>query len=150
MSENQIIHGDGSCQMENNIDKVENVVIDSKNFNNYHNSIVINLTVNVTGDSSEAEISKIIKTATERLQIGLKEILKTNFDGEGRTEHPTYQLEGDAEALADLLTEVNQKTDLEQKASCVFISHYHHFQRADLTLSQVVSLCHQISKKKKS
>lgn len=150
MSENQIKHSDGGCQMENNIDKVENLVVEPKNFNNYHNSIVINLTVNVAGDSSEAEISKIIKTATERLQIGLKEILKTNFDGEGRTEHPTYQLEGDAEALADLLTEVNQQTDLEQKSSCVFISHYHHFRRDDLTLSQVISLCHQISKNEKS
>lgn len=150
MSENQIKHSDGGCQMENNIDKVENLVVEPKNFNNYHNSIVINLTVNVAGDSSEAEISKIIKTATERLQIGLMEILKTNFDGEGRTEHPTYQLEGDAEALADLLTEVNQQTDLEQKSSCVFISHYHHFRRDDLTLSQVISLCHQISKNEKS
>lgn len=150
MSENQIIHDDRSSQHENQIDRVENFVVEPKNFNNYHNSIVINLTVNVTGDSSEAEISKIIKTATERLQIGLKEILKTNFDGEGRTEHPTYQLEGDAEALADLLTEVNQETDLKQKSSCVFISHYHHFRRDDLTLSQVISLCHQISKNEKS
>lgn len=150
MSENQIIHDDGSSQRENQIDRVENFVVEPKKFINYHNSIVINLTLNVTGYSSEAEISKIIKTATEKLQIDLKEILKTNFDGEGRTGHPIYQLEGDAEALADLLTEVNQETDLEQKSSCVFISHYHHFQRANLTLSQVVSLCHQISQKKKS
>lgn len=150
MSENQIIHGDGSCQMENNVDKVENLVVEPNNFNNYHNSIVINLTLNVTGDASETEISRIIKTATERLQIGLKKILRTNFDGEGRTEHFTYQLEGNAESLANLLTDVNQETKLEQKSSCVFISYSHHFRRDDLTLSQVISLCHQISHKKKS
>lgn len=35
MSENQIIQGDGSCHMENNVDKVENLVVEPKNFNNY-------------------------------------------------------------------------------------------------------------------
>ena len=100
MSENQIIHGNGSSQMENNVDKVENLVVEPKNFNNYHNSVVVNVTINVLGDMSIADLPKI-----------------------------------------------NQKTDLEQKSSCVFISHSHHFRRDDLTLSQVISLCSQISKK---
>lgn len=82
MSENQIIHSDGNCQMENNVDKVENLVVEPKNFNNYHNSIVINLTVNVTGEASEEEISRIIKAATTSFSIEFKKIMKTNFDGE--------------------------------------------------------------------
>lgn len=147
MSENQIIHGDGSCQMENNIDKVENLVVEPKNFNNYHNSIVVNLTVNVTGDASEEEISRIIKTATASLSIEFKKIMRTNFDGEYQAEIPTYQLKGNADAMEKLLTEINQKTDLERKSSCVFISHTHHFRRDDLTLSQGIFLCSQISKK---
>ncbi len=147
MSENQIIHGDGSCQMENNIDKVENLVVEPKDFNNYHNSIVVNLTVNVTGDASEEEISRIIKTATVSLSIEFKKIMRTNFDGEHQAETPTYQLEGDVSAIQKMLTEINQKTDLEQKSSCVFISHSHHFRRDDLALSQVIFLCSQISKK---
>lgn len=147
MSENQIIHDDGSCQMENNIDKVENLIVEPKDFNNYHNCIVVNLTVNVTGDASEEEISRIIKTATASLSIEFKKIMKTNFDGEHQAETPTYQLEGDVSAIQKMLTEINQKTDLEQKSSCVFISHSHHFRRDDLTLSQVISLCSQISKK---
>lgn len=147
MSENQIIHGDECCQMEDNIDKVENLVVEPKNFNNYHNSIVVNLTVNVTGDVPEEEISRIIKTATASLSIEFKKIMRTNFDGEHQAETPTYQLEGDVSAIQKMLTEINQKTDLEQKSSCVFISHSHHFRRDDLTLSQVISLCSQISKK---
>nr|WP_294704550.1 hypothetical protein [Prevotella sp.] len=147
MSENQIIHGDECCQMENNIDKVENLVVEPKNFNNYHNSIVVNLTVNVTGDVPEEEISRIIKTATASLSIEFKKIMRTNFDGEHQAETPTYQLEGDVSAIQKMLTEINQKTDLEQKSSCVFISHSHHFRRDDLTLSQVIFLCSQISKK---
>lgn len=150
MSENQIIQGDGSCHMENNVDKVENLVVEPKNFNNYHNSIVVNLTVNVTGDASEEEISRTIKTATVRLSIEFKKIMRTNFDGEHQAETPTYQLEGEVSAIQKLLTEINQKTDLKQKSSCVFISHSHHFRRDDLTLSQVISLCHHISKNKKS
>lgn len=147
MSENQIIHGDECCQMENNIDKVENLVVEPKNFNNYHNSIVVNLTVNVTGDVPEEEISRIIKTATASLSIEFKKIMRTNFDGEHQAETPTYQLEGDVSAIQKMLTEINQKTDLEQKSSCVFISHSHHFRRDDLILSQVIFLCSQISKK---
>ena len=147
MSENQIIHGDECWQIENNIDKVENLVVEPKNFNNYHNSIVVNLTVNVTGDVPEEEISRIIKTATASLSIEFKKIMRTNFDGEHQAETPTYQLEGDVSAIQKMLTEINQKTDLEQKSSCVFISHSHHFRRDDLTLSQVIFLCSQISKK---
>ena len=147
MSENQIIHGDECCQMENNIDKVENLVVEPKNFNNYHNSIVVNLTVNVTGDVPEEEISRIIKTATASLSIEFMKIMRTNFDGEHQAEVPTYQLEGDVSAIQKLLTEINQKTDLEQNTSCVFISHSHHFRRDDLTLSQVIFLCSQIPKK---
>lgn len=89
MSENQIVNGDGSCQ-QNNIEKVENVVVEPKNFNNYHNSVVINLTLNVTGDISDAEISRIIKTATASLSIELKEIMRTNFDGEWKTVRSTF------------------------------------------------------------
>lgn len=147
MSENQIIHGDGSCQMENNVDKVENLVVEPKNFNNYHNSIVVNLTVNVTGDASEEEISRIIKTATASLSIEFKKIMKTNFDGEHQAETPTYQMEGDADAIKEVLTELSQKTELEQKSAFCFFSYTHHFRRDDLTLSQVISLCSQISKK---
>ena len=147
MSENQIIHGDGSSQMENNVDKVENLVVEPKNFNNYHNSVVLNVTINVLGDMSNADLPKIKETFTTSLNISLKEIFRTNFDGEHQAETPTYQLEGEVFAIQKLLTEINQKTDLEQKSSCVIISHSHHFRRDDLTLSQVISLCSQISKK---
>ena len=147
MSENQIIYGDGSSQMENNVDKVENLVVEPKNFNNYHNSVVVNVTINVLGDMSNADLPKIKETFTTSLNISLKEIFRTNFDGEHQAETPTYQLEGEVFAIQKLLTEINQKTDLEQKSSCVFISHSHHFRRDDLTLSQVISLCSQISKK---
>lgn len=147
MSENQIIHGDGSSQMENNVDKVENLVVEPKNFNNYHNSVVVNVTINVLGDMSNADLPKIKETFTTSLNISLKEIFRTNFDGEHQAETPTYQLEGEVFAIQKLLTEINQMTDLEQKSSCVFISHSHHFRRDDLTLSQVISLCSQISKK---
>lgn len=145
MSENQIVNGDGSCQ-QNNIEKVENVVVEPKSFNNYHNSVVINLTLNVTGDISDAEISRIIKTATASLSIELKEIMRTNFDGEGQIEKPTFQLKGDAEAIQELLTQVNQKTNLEMKSTFCFTSFSYHFRRDNLTLSQVLSLCGQISK----
>lgn len=149
MSENQIVNGDGSCQ-QNNIEKVENVVVEPKNFNNYHNSVVINLTLNVTGDISDAEISRIIKTATASLSIELKEIMRTNFDGERQTEKPTFQLKGDAKAIQELLTHVNQKTNLEIKSTFCFTSFSCHFRRDNLTLSQVLSLCGQISKMEKS
>ena len=149
MSENQIINGDGSCQQKN-IEKVENVVVEPKNFNNYHNSVVINLTLNVTGDISDAEISRIIKTATASLSIELKEIMRTNFDGERQTEKPTFQLKGDAKAIQELLTHVNQKTNLEIKSTFCFTSFSYYFRRDNLTLSQVLSLCGQISKMEKS
>lgn len=150
MSENQIIQGEGSCHMENNIDKVENLVVEPKNFYNYHNSQVVNITINVLGGVSDLELSKIKETVTTILNITLKEIFKTNFDGEHQAEMPTYQLEGDVSSIQEFLAEIRQQTDLEQKSSCVFISHYHHFRRDDLTLSQVISLCHHISKNKKS
>lgn len=149
MSENQIVNSNGSCQ-QNNIEKVENAVVEPTNFNNYHNSVVINLTLNVTGDISDAEISRIIKTATASLSIELKEIMRTNFDGEGQTEKPTFQLKGDAKAMRELLTHVNQKTNLEIKSTFCFTSFSYHFRRDNLTLSQVLSLCGQISKMEKS
>ncbi len=135
---------------ENQIERVENLVVEPKNFNNYHNSIVINLTVNVTGDTSDAGLAKIHKTATERLKIELKEILKTNFDGEGKAEKTTYQLAGNADTLADLLTEINPKVKLEQKSTFCLIAYSHHFEQDNLTMSQVLSLCSQISKMQKS
>lgn len=89
MSENQIINGDGSCQ-QNNIEKVENVVVEPKNFNNYHNSVVINLTLNVTGDISDAEISRIIKTVAARINIEIKDIISPNSAGEWKTVRSTF------------------------------------------------------------
>ena len=89
MSENQIINGDGSCQ-QNNIEKVENVVVEPKNFNNYHNSVVINLTLNATGDISDAEISRIIKTVAARINIEIKDIISPNSAGEWKTVRSTF------------------------------------------------------------
>ena len=89
MSENQIINGDGSCQQKN-IEKVENVVVEPKNFNNYHNSVVINLTLNVTGDISDAEISRIIKTVAARINIEIKDIISPNSAGEWKTVRSTF------------------------------------------------------------
>ena len=100
----------------------------------------------MTEDISDAEISRIIKTATASLSIELKEIMRTNFDGEGQIEKPTFQLKGDAEAIQELLTQVNQKTNLEMKSTFCFTSFSYHFRRDNLTLSQVLSLCSQISK----
>ena len=89
MSENQIVNGDGSCQ-QNNIEKVENVVVEPKSFNNYHNSVVINLTLNVTGDISDAEISRIIETVTASINSEIKDIISPNSAGEWKMVRSTF------------------------------------------------------------
>lgn len=91
MSENQIVNGDGSCQ-QNNIEKVENVVVEPKSFNNYHNSVVINLTLNVTGDISDAEISRIIETVTASINSEIKDIISPNSAGEWKMVRSTFCL----------------------------------------------------------
>lgn len=138
---------ENNTKQDTHIDNLGTYIHGAEKVNSYHNSIVVNLTVNVTGDASEEEISRIIKTATASLSIEFKKIMRTNFDGEHQAETPTYQLEGNADAMEKLLAEINQKMDLGQKSSCVFISYSHHFRRDDLALSQVISLCSQISKK---
>lgn len=88
MSENQIINGDGSCLQ--NIKKVENVIVEPNNFNNYHNSIVVNLTLNVVGDISDTEISRIIKTISASIRIEMKDIIGSNSAGKWKVVMSTY------------------------------------------------------------